>query len=170
MARPTHSPRRTVFHGRSIVANSIPGAALKTDSVGLTALSDAMQRNVNVVALGNTTATAFNSVIFRAPASGAKIAACYICPGSAQNHAVNESDTWIFVVKKYSGAAALSKNAPSLSNQTLAATAFKTIPCNGGNSTLTSGQRLRVEASISGSPAALQWPVAVIEWTPLTNA
>lgn len=182
MSKPTVNPKRTTINGGSITdasltaakmgSASIVGPKIGTAAVGLTQAASAIKRQLTVVPLGNTLATAFNSVVFRAPPQGATITAAYVCPGSIQNHAVNESDTWIFTLQKYSATikTGLSKNAPSLSNQTLAATAFRSLPINNGAATLVSGNRLRLEASISGTPAALQWPCVAIEWIPYTNA
>lgn len=170
MAKPTHSPTRTVFHGRSLISGSVVGPKIGTAAVGITQAATAIKRNLEVVSLGNTPATGFKAPVFRAPASGATITAAYFCPGSVQNHAVNETDTWLIRLISYPKALYLHKNKPSLSNQTLAATMYKQLPVNGGNSSLLSGESLFVSTGVSGSPTALWRPALVIEWVPKSNA
>ncbi len=170
MARPTMPVNRTILTGQNIADASIRNPKLGTNTVGLTQAATVIERHVAVVSLGSTPAAGEDVVVFRSPPSGATIKAAYLCPGSTQNHAVNEGDTWIFSLKNRTTGTRLSKNIPSLSNQTLAATAFKTIPVNGGYSTLLSGQVLSVSSSISGSPAALHYPLFQLEWVPYSHA
>lgn len=188
MATPNTGPK-TVTHGQrlmdgsirspklaassvgptAIAAGAVHGAKLKTDAVGLTALADPLQRHVLVVSYGSTPATAHVVNVFRAPASGAALQAVYWGPGSVQNHDANEADTWIVTAKNMKSGLRMSAKQCSLSNQTLAATQFKTIPLNAGRATLLSGEVLAISCGISGSPAALQCPTVIIEWKPKNN-
>jgi len=169
MARPTISSKNTFSH-RSIIDSAIRGPEIATDSVGLTQAATVIKRKLTVVSCGLTPSTAYTHMLFRAPASGATITGLKVNFGSTQNHAVNEADVWIWDIKNLSTAGDMSKQACSLSNQTLAATSWRDTPVNGGNSTLNAGAGLRIDLSISGTPAALQWPAVAIEWEPTNNA
>jgi len=169
MARP-QIPKRVGIDGRSVQDGTLTGPQIATNSAGLTQVPTAIERQVTVTSCGLTPSSAQNYLVFRAPPSGAEITAAYVSPGSAQNHAGNEADTWIFSLKNKTTGNALHAQACSLSNQTLAATGFKTIPINNGAATLLAGEMLRLEASVSGSPDALNFPVCVIEWVPKNNA
>lgn len=153
----------------AIAASAVIGAKLKADSVGLTQLSDALMRHVVVVSWGGTQATAHVATVFRTPGSGATVLGAYWCPGSTQNHDVNEADTWIVTLKNAKTGLRLSAKQCSLSNQTLAATQVKTIPINAGRATLNSGEVLSVSLGISGTPAALKYPTLILEWSPKNN-
>lgn len=191
MARPTLNPIRTLITGyRSIRDGTVRSPELGTDAVGATHMSDGsvrgpqvsantvgitqaadvIKRNVTVVTLGVTPATAFNATVFRAPPSGAQITGLNINFGSTQNHAATEADVWVWDVENARTGTDLSVNAQSLSNQTLAATAWRTTSLNNNAGTLLSGEGLRIKLSISGSPDALQSPAVAIEWKPVTNA
>ncbi len=170
MARPTMPVNRTILTGQNVADGSIRNPKLGSNTVGLTQAATVIERNITVVSLGSTPAAGEDVVVFRSPPSGITLKAAYICPGSIQNHAVNEADTWIFSLYNRTTGRRISKNIPSLSNQTLAATAFKTIPVNGGYSTVMSGHTLSVSSSISGSPAALHYPLIQLEWTPYSHA
>ena len=169
MARP-QIPTRSVVHGKSLYTDSVTEPKLGSAAAGLTAAATAVQRSVTVATVGVTPSTAHNYIVFRAPASGATITGLYFCPGSDQNHAANEADTWIVDVANTRTGLDLSKNAPSLSGVTLASTAWKTIPVNNGNSTVLTGEGLLLKASISGTPAGLNHPALTIEWVPYSNA
>ncbi len=170
MAKPTVNPKRTVISGVSLIDGSVLGPKLGTNSVGLTQTPTAIQRNVTVVSLGVTPATGKVQQVFRAPASGATITYLGFNPGSDQNHAANEADTWAFTVTNKTTGNALNALGSSLSNMTLEATAFKSIPIDNGAATLLSGEMLDCSLGISNAPAALENPVLVIEWVPYTNA
>lgn len=170
MAHPTVNSQRTVLPGNAIVDGTILGPQVGTNTVGLTQAATAIQRSVLSVNLGGTPAAGKVYSVFRSPPSGATITAAYVCPGSIQNHAVNEADTWVFALNNKTTGLRLCKQNPSLSNTTLAATAFVTIPLNNGNSTVLSGHTLQISTSASGSPVALNWPLVVLEWTPYSNA
>ena len=188
MATPTVGPKN-IMHGQNLVdasirspklaasavgptaiaAGAVIGAKLKTDAVGLTALSDALQRHLTVVSYGGTPVTAHTAVVFRTPPSGAKLSAAYWFPGSVQNHAANEGDTWVVALKNAKTGLRMSAKQCSLSNQTLAATSAKTIPLNAGRSTLNSGEVLIISCAPSASPDGLRSPTVVLEWAPQNN-
>ena len=167
---PTVPPRRTVMHGRVMMDDTIKEPQLGTNCVGLTQAATCLERRVTMVPLGITPAAGEDITIFRAPASGATIQGIYVCPGSAQNHSTTEADTWSFLVSNMTTGKSLNAVGASLSGQTLAATAFKSIPINNGYATVLSGEMLNISTGISGSPDALHYPVASVEWVPYTNA
>jgi hypothetical protein len=153
------------------VAATINASKLLTGAVGLTQAATVIERKLEIVTLTATPARAQNYIVFRGPTSGAVVTSLALAPGngSTQPHAATEADTWIFsVVNKRTGGS-LSKNACSLSGVTLAPTAWKNIPLNNGNSTVQSGESLRLELSISGAPMVLKNPAVAIEWVPLSN-
>lgn len=170
MAGRPQFPTRDKIDGLSIRTDSIREPSIGASAAGLTGVGIAIKRQLTMVCLGVTPASAQNSTAFRCPPQGARLTGLYFCPGSVQNHAVNEADTWIIDVCNAKTAVDLSVNACSLSNQTLAATQWKTIPLNNGNATLTSGISLRAKISVSGSPTALYMPQLAIEWQPVTDA
>ena len=163
------SPRGTNLAG-AYIDGQIRGPALGTNSVGLTQVPTVLERSISIASVGVTPATGHAPVVFRAPASGATVTAVYINPGSVQNHAANEADVWTFRVKNTTTGNNLNALGASLSNTTLAATAWKSIPVDNGNSTVLSGHTLSLSMGISGSPAALQNPVCLVEWVPYSNA
>jgi len=150
MGHPTVNPRRTV--------------------ISRVSLPDAIQRQVTITAIGVTPAAGEASIIFRAPASGAVIEGIYVNPGSVQNHAVNEADTWTWRATNKTTGNALNAVPASLSNTTLAATAFKSLSIDNGYATMLSGQMLNISSVASGSPAALHYPIAAVEWKPNSDS
>ncbi len=155
----------------AIATGAVIGPKLGASAVGLTAAATAVQRSLTVVSLGSTPASAYNALVFRSPPSGATITAVYLAPGAAYNASAGITGTnWIFSLKNKKTGGQLNKNACSLSNQTLAATAFKTIPVNNNNSTVLSGHMLRLECTITGAPVPMNYPICVIEWVPKNNA
>ncbi len=152
-------------------SGGVIGPKLGTSSVGLTQAATVIQRNVTVVSLGASVSAAQNFMVFRSPPSGVTISAAYLGIGGKWNATAGiNGDNWVFSLKNAKTGSALNKNACSLSNQTLAATAFKTIPVNNGNSTVLSGHQLRLECSVTGGPVSLNCPVLVLEWVPKNNA
>lgn len=155
----------------AIATGAVIGPKLGSAAVGLTAAATAVQRSLTVVSLGSTPASAYNALVFRSPPSGATITAVYLAPGAAYNATAGITGTnWIFSLKNKKTGGQLNKNACSLSNQTLAATAFKTIPVNNNNSTVLSGHMLRLECTITGAPVPMNYPICVLEWVPKNNA
>lgn len=165
---PPHRYKKSV--AARIIPRSITSPKLSENCAGLTAIATVGKRQLTTVSCGTTPASAQNYVVFRAPSSGATIIYAGISPGSDQSHAAAETDTWIFDIVNRTSGNSLSQNTPSLSGQTLAATAYKELPVNGGNSTVPAGETLRLEASVSGSPDALNHPMVAIEWVPCSNA
>lgn len=144
MAKPTLS-KKEVISSRSFTADS--------------------KRGVQFTTLNTSNTGAFNRVIFRAPSTKARVT--YV---GITNHVAMYKDVsgnWIFNVKNVSTAATLNAQAASLNNQTIAATAFKEIPVNNGNSTLDAGASLRLELTVSGAPQTLNNASVQVEWEPI---
>lgn len=179
MARPTFPTCRTVISGGTVLdttvtnaklAGSINGSKLLSGAVGLTQAATVIERKVVVATLAATPSTGQAYVVFRGPTSGARITAAAWTPGSDQNHAVNEGDTWkVRIYNKRTGSN-LNNTGGFLSGITLLATAWATIRLDTGKSTVQAGETLWASFGISGSPAALNNPAVYLEWTPLNNA
>ena len=133
--------------------------------VGPASLLEGSKRNVNVMTLNTSNTGAFNRVIFRAPPAGAQITYVGINnPVAMYNNVANQ---WIFNAKNVSTAATLNAQAASLNNQTVAATGWKEIPVNNGNSTLEAGAVLQLQMTVSGAPQTLANAAVSVEWMPL---
>lgn len=179
MARPTFPTCRTIIAGNTLLdtsvanaklAGSINGSKLLSGAVGLTQASTVIERQVVVASLAATPSTGQAYVVFRGPTSGAKITAAMWSPGSAQNHAVNEGDTWKLRLYNKRTGSALNGTGGFLSGITVAATAWATIRLDTGKCTVLAGETIWASFGISGSPAALNNPAVYLEWTPLNNA
>lgn len=184
MSRPTVYTRGALVGNGAFVASTVPnraltgsinGSKLLASSVGLTQAPDVIERRLEIVTIAASPAKAQNYVVFRGPTSGAKITSLALSPGtgSSQPNTVPRSKNWIFsVVNKRTGGS-LNKNACSFGAtdfSTLAATAWKTIPVNNGNSTVQSGETLFIQFTVSSTPVTLHKPCVAVEWTPLSNA
>lgn len=126
---PPHRYKKSV--AARIIPRSITSPKLSENCAGLTAIATVGKRQLTTVSCGSTPASAQNYVVFRAPSSGATIIYAGISPGSDQSHAAAETDTWIFDIVNRTSGNSLSQNTPSLSGQTLAATAYKELPVGG---------------------------------------
>lgn len=168
-ARPQINPIRNQIRGQRLVDNSVLEPALGANAAGMTAVPTAIRRHVTVAVVGYV-AIAKNSMIFRAPPSGATISGLKLYPGTIQNHAVNEGDTWIYKVINAANNLTLHAQTCSLSNQTIAATGCKTFPLNNGRCTLAANVGLQLQCSVSGTPASMTNCVVVVEWVPVSNA
>ena len=169
MARPTINPRGTNIGGEYI-DGQIRGPAIGTNAIGLTQAATALERNLTVNTFANTPATGHSYVVFRAPPSGATITAAYVTAGAQIIAATTEADTWAFRIKNSTTGNNLNALGASLSDVTLAATAWKTIPIDNGNATVLSGHTLSLSTGVSGSPAAMNRPAIAIEWVPYSNS
>jgi len=185
MSKPTFGPRE-IFPGQrlnptgitadKIRASTITSPKMGADSVGVTALADALQRNVEIVSLymsQGVAAKTFN--IFRAPPSKAKLTYVGVNCGAQIYRQATYDDGWKLTLLNKSvtstgGWATLSRQTPSLIGQTLAATSFKSLPLNWGRSTLNPGAVLQLSLGVSGTPQTLNDVSVVIEWVPVTNA
>ena len=131
------------------------------------------QENVSVVALnysGGGVTGAKNRIIWQAPKNKrAKITYVGVNNNVAMYHAAAEADTWTMVIQNKSTSGALSLNTPSLSNQTLAASGFKSIPTNGGNSTYDKGAVMELQLGVSGAPQTMDDVTVVIHWSPISD-
>lgn len=179
MARPTFPTCRTVLSGAAVLdttvtnaklAGSINGSKLLAGAVGLTAAATVIERKVVVASLAATPSVGQTYVVFRGPTSGARITAAAWSPGSDQNHAVNEGDTWKLRLYNKRTGSALNGTGGFLSGVTLAGTAWQTIRLDTGKCTVQAGETLWASFGISGTPAALNNPAVYLEWTPLNNA
>ena len=138
-------------------------------TIGPASLMSGVKREVSVVSLNSTShKAAFSRNVLRAPASGAKIRYVGITNHVEMYHAANEADTWIFTVANASKGVDLNAQAASLSNQTLASTGFKSIPVNNGNSTLSAGDVLQIQLSVSGAPQSMSDAMCIVEWDPVS--
>ena len=178
MARPTFPTCRTIIAGSTVIdasianaklAGSINGSKLMTSAIGLTAAATVLERRLTVVQLTATLVVGQTYTVFRGPTSGAKITAAAWTPGALQNHAVNSSQTWAMRLYNKRTGNSLNAKGCSLSNMTLAATAWKTIPIDNGYATVQAGETLWASFGISGSPAAMNFPAVALEWIPLNN-
>lgn len=155
--RPTYNPR-----------GAIGGKSLMAATVGITATSDAVERNVVAVGLGRVT-VAQSYPVFVTPPSGATLKAARVTLGTLMGHAVNSSKAWTFNISNTTANVCLSKYGATLSGVTLKATSFRTMLLNAGNSTLTANTVLKLRASVSGSPDPIPNLVVHLEWAPLNN-
>ena len=156
--RPTFNPR-----------GAIGGHSLIAASVGITATSTAVERKSVSVGLGNAGASR-QYVAFVAPPSGATLLTAKLSFSSAQNHAAGETKTWRFQLKNKSAGTSLCKQAASLSGVTIAATTYKVLPLNNGNSTLLAGATLCLSANASGTVVPIPSLMLHLEYVPLNNA
>ena len=137
------------------------------DIVSSRSFTSNAKREVQFTTINTSNTGAFNRVIFRAPSTKARIT--YV---GVSNHVAMYKDVsgnWIFNVKNVSTAATLNVNAASLNNQTIAATAFKEIPVNNGNSTLLAGASLQLQLTVSGAPQTLSNASVQVEWEPING-
>ena len=142
---------------------------LGADSAGLTAVADPVRRRTMTVHLGAAVTGATNYPILRGGAEAPQITGCYVNAGTAMYHAAGEADTWIFQLRNTTRALSLVKNNASLSGVTLAITAWKQLPMNNGNSTVSSGNSLQLQLTESGTAQTLDRLVCLIEWQPTVN-
>jgi len=142
---------------------------LGADSAGLTAVADPIRRRTMTVHVGAAVSGATNWPILRGGAEAPQITGCYVNTGTAMYHAAAEADTWIFQLRNVSKGLNLVKNNASLSGVTLAATAWKSLPMNNANSTLTAGDSLQFQLTESGTAQTLDQLQVLIEWQPTVN-
>lgn len=183
MGRPTFSNRGFLVDQSALLDTTVPnralidinGSKLLASSVGLTQAATVIERKLEIISIAATPAKAQSYCVFRGPTSGAVITSLALSPGtgSSQPNTVPRSKNWIFsVVNKRTGLS-LNKNACSFGGvgfATLAATAWKTIPVNNGNSTVQSGETLWIAFTVSSTPVTMKYPAVAVEWTPLNNA
>ena len=177
MPRPIFSQRGGPGRGLSdgaigtseMEAGAITQSKLGADSVGLTAVSDPIRRRTMTVRLGAAVTGADNWPIIRAGAEAPQITGCYVNTGAAMYHAAGEADTWIFQLRNVTRGLNLVKNNASLSGVTLAATAWKSLPINNGNSTLGAGNSLQFQLTESGTAQTLDQLQVMLEWQPTVN-
>ena len=155
--RPTFNPR-----------GAIGGKSLMATTVGITATSEAVDRNIMAVGLGRVTVPQ-SFPVFVTPPSGATIKAIRLTLGTLMGHAASSNKAWTFNISNTSANVCLSKYGATLSGVTLKATSFRTMLMNGGNSTLTAGAVLKLRASVSGSPDPIPNLVVHVEWAPVNN-
>jgi len=155
--RPTFNPR-----------GAIGGKSLMATTVGITATSEAVDRNVMAVGLGRVT-VAQSFPVFVTPPSGAKLTAVRLTLGTLMGHAVNSDKAWTFNISNVSANVCLSKFGATLSGVTLKATSFRTMLLNGGNSTLKADAVLKLRVSASGTPSPIPNLMVHLEWAPLNN-
>lgn len=152
-----------------IATSAVVGPKLGADSAGLTAVADPIRRRTMTVMCGSAVTAAANYPLLRGGAEAPQITGCYVNTGTAMYHAAGEVDTWIFQVRNVSRSLNLVKNNASLSGVTLAATAWKTLPVNNANSTLTAGDTIQLQLTESGTAQTLDRLVCMIEWQPTVN-
>lgn len=169
MPRPQYAPRGG-GPLRGPKDGALSGLALAADSVGLTQVSMPVVRRTMTMNVGTAVAGADNWPVMRAGAEAPQITGCYVNAGVDMYHAAAEADTWIFQLRNVSKGLNLVKNNASLSNLTLLATAWKAIPINNGNSTLTAGDSLQFQLTESGTAQTLDQLSVMLEWTPTVNA
>lgn len=148
---------------------AVVGPKLGADSAGLTAIADPVRRRTMTVHVGDAVVAAANWPVMRAGAEAPQITGCYVNAGAQMYHAAGEADTWIFQLRNVSKGLNLVKNNASLSGVTLAATAWKTLPVNNNNSTLTAGDSLQFQLTESGTAQTLTNLQVQIEWQPTVN-
>ncbi len=156
-----------------VAAGAIIQPKLGASAVGLTAAALSVRRNLTVVGLGKVTGYtgyAYTFPVFVAPASGATILSASVLLGTLMGHAVNSTKSWTFNISNVTKNVCLSKYGATLSGVTLKATSFRTIPLNGGNSTLTANTILKLRVTASGTPDPIAKLTCVLTWTPLNNA
>ena len=150
MPKPTHGPKENIAAARVFEQENVSVVALNYSGGGITG--------------------AANRIVWKAPANKkAKITYIGVNNNVAMYHAAAEADTWTMVVQNKSTAGAMSAQTPSLSNQTLAATSFKSIPLNNGNSTVNAGGVLEFQLGVSGAPQTMDDVTVVINWSPLSS-
>lgn len=184
MSRPTEYSRGFMIDQSGLIDTTVPnrslagsvnGSKLLSSAVGLTQASTAIERRLEIATITATPAKAQSYVVFRGPTSGAIVTSLALTPGtgSAQPNTIPRSKNWVFsVVNKRTGLN-LNKNACSFGGvgfSTLAATAWKTIPVNNGNSTVQAGETLWIAFTVSSTPVTLKYPAVAVEWQPLSNA
>lgn len=153
----------------AIASGAVVGPKLGADSAGLTAVADPIRRRTMTIMCGAAITGATNYPILRGGAEVPQITGCYVNAGTAMYHAAGEADTWIFQVRNTTRALSLVKNNASLSGVTLAITAWKTLPMNNGNSTVSSGNSLQLQLTESGTAQTIDRLVCLIEWQPTVN-
>lgn len=156
----------------AIASSAVIGAKIKSQAVGLTQAALGIRRNLEVVGLGKVTGYtgyAYTFPVFVAPASGATILSAAVLLGTLMGHAVTSTKAWTFNISNVSKNVCLSKFGATLSGVTLKATSFRTIPLNGGNSTLTANTVLNLRVTASGTPDPIARLTCVLTWTPLNN-
>ena len=148
---------------------AVVGPKLGADSAGLTAVADPIRRRTMTVHVGATVTGATNWPILRGGAEAPQVTGCYVSTGAAMYHAAGEADTWIFQLRNVTRGLNLVKNNASLSGVTLASTAWKSLPINNGNSTLTAGDSLQFQLTESGTAQTLDQLMVMLEWQPTVN-
>lgn len=152
-----------------IATSAVVGPKIGTDAVGLTAVAGPVRRRTMTIMCGAAISGATNYPILRGGAEAPQITGCYVNTGAAMYHAAGEADTWIFQVRNTTRALSLVKNNASLSGVTLAITAWKSLPMNNGNSTVSSGNSLQLQLTESGTAQTIDRLVCLIEWQPTVN-
>ena len=152
-----------------IAASAIVESKLGADSAGLTAVADPVRRRSMTVFCGAAITGAANYPLMRGGAEAPRITGCYVNAGVQMYHAAGEADTWIFQVRNTTRSQNLLANNASLSNTTLTATAWKTLPMNNNNSTLQSGNSVQLQLTESGTAQTIDRLVCMIEWQPTVN-
>ena len=152
-----------------IAASAVVSPKLGADSAGLTAVADPIRRRTMTVMCGAAITGATNYPLLRGGAEAPQITGCYVNAGAAMYHAAGEADTWIFQVRNTTRGLNLVKNNASLSGVTLAITAWKSLPMNNGNSTVSSGNSLQLQITESGTAQTLDRVVCLVEWQPTVN-
>ena len=152
-----------------IAASAVVSPKLGADSAGLTAVADPIRRRTMTVRVGTAITGATNWPILRGGAEAPQITGCYVNANAAMYHAAGEADTWIFQLRNVTRGLNLVKNNASLSGVTLAATAWKSLPMNNGNSTLGAGNSLQFQLTESGTAQTLTDLSVMLEWQPTVN-
>lgn len=168
MPRPMFSQRGGPSRG--LLDGAIENSEIAADAAGLTAVADAVRRRTMTVHVGAAVTAATNWPIMRAGAEAPRITGCYVNAGVQMYHAAGEADTWIFQLRNVSKSLNLVANNASLSGVTLNSTAWKSLPMNNNNSTLTAGDSLQFQLTESGTAQTLTNLQVQIEWQPTVNS
>ena len=155
---------------RGLLDGAIENSEIAADAAGLTAVADAVRRRTMTVHVGAAVTAATNWPIMRAGAEAPRITGCYVNAGVQMYHAAGEADTWIFQLRNVSKSLNLVANNASLSGVTLNSTAWKSLPMNNNNSTLTAGDSLQFQLTESGTAQTLTNLQVQIEWQPTVNS
>lgn len=177
MPRPIFAPRGSPARGlpdgsvdtSELAASAVTQSKLGADSVGLTAISDPIRRRTMTVHLGTNLTSGDLWPIMRAGAEAPQITGCYVNCGVQMYHAAGEADTWTFQLRNITKNLSLARTGASLSNVTLTATAWRSIPLRLGNSTLISGDTLQFHLTESGTAQTIDQMLVMIEWQPTAN-
>jgi len=135
------------------------------DIIAPQSLSSKAKTNLTTVTCGGSSTGAFNRMLLVGGAENPRITSVKWFPHAAISSST--ANIWKFNLVNGSSGATLNSAVASLSGQAIAATGYKDLLVDNGNSSLGVGGTLQIRFTVSGVPDELNDSSVVVAWEPV---